>query len=59
MSCYYLKGLLGVPGGSYIILITPKGIRRILEGGEFLSQSQSFFEVLVGGEVLGGSLKSF
>ena len=37
MSCYDLKGLLGVPGGSYRILMTPKGIWRILEGGEFLS----------------------
>ena len=37
MSCYDLKGLLGVPGGSYRILMTPKGIWRILESGEFLS----------------------
>ena len=32
-----LRGLLGVPGGSYRILTTLKGIWRILEGGEFLS----------------------
>ena len=34
---YDLRGLLGVPGGSYRILTTLKGIWRILEGGEFLS----------------------
>ena len=37
MSCYDLRGLLGVPGGSYRILRTLKRILRILEGGEFLS----------------------
>ena len=34
---YDLRGLLGVPGGSYRILTSLKGIWRILEGGEFLS----------------------
>ena len=37
MSCYDLKGLLGVPGGFYRILTTPKGVWRILEVGEFVS----------------------
>ena len=32
-----MKGLFGVPGGSYKILMTLKGIWRILKGGEFLS----------------------
>ena len=32
-----LRGLLGVPEGSYRILTTLKGMWRILEGGELLS----------------------
>ena len=37
MSCYDLRDLLGVPGGSYRILTTLKGMWRILVGGELLS----------------------
>ena len=45
MSCYSLKGLLGVPGGSYRILTTLKGIWRILEVEEFLSGPYMSFKV--------------
>ena len=48
MSCYSLKGLLGVPGGSYRILTTLKGIWRILEVEEFLSGPYMSFKVLEG-----------
>ena len=37
MSCYDLRGLLRVPGGSYRILRTLKGIWRIMDSGELLS----------------------
>ena len=59
MSSYDLRGLLGVPGGSYRILTTLKGIWRILEVGEFLSGPYMSFEVLEGREVSGGYQKSF
>ena len=59
MSCYSLKGLLGVPGGSYRILTTLKGIWRILEVEEFLSGPYMSFKVLEGRGVLGGYQKSF
>ena len=54
MSCYSLKGLLGVPGGSYRILTTLKGIWRILEVEEFLSGPYMSFKVLEGRGVSGG-----
>ena len=59
MSCYSLKGLLGVPGGSYRILTTLKGIWRILEVEEFLSRPYMSFKVLEGWGVSGGYQKSF
>ena len=59
MSCYSLKGLLGVPGGSYRILTTLKGIWRILEVEEFLSGPYMSFKVLEGRGVSGGCQKSF
>ena len=59
MSCYSLKGLLGVPGGSYRILTTLKGILRILEVEEFLSGPHMSFKVLEGRGVSGGYQKSF
>ena len=59
MSCDSLKGLLGVPGGSYRILTTLKGIWRILEVEEFLSGPYMSFKVLEGRGVSGGYQKSF
>ena len=59
MSCYDLKGLLGVPGGFYRILTTPKGVWRILEVGEFVSGRLMSSEVLEGRKVPGWSSKSF
>ena len=59
MSCYDLRVLLGVPGGSYRILTTLKGMWRILKGGELLSGPWMSFEVLEGREVSGGIPKEF
>ena len=59
MPCYDLRGLLGVPGGSYRILTTLKGIWRILEAEEFLSGPYMSFKVLEGRGVSGGYQKSF
>ena len=59
MSCYNLKDLFGVPGGSYRILMTLKGIWRILEVEEFLSGPYMSFKVLDGQGVSGGYQKSF
>ena len=59
MSCYNLKGLLGVPGGSYRILKTLKGIWRILEVEEFLSGPYMSLKVLEGQGVSGGYQKCF
>ena len=59
MSCYSLKGLLGVPGGSYRILTTLKGIWRILEVEEFLSGPYMSFKVLEGRGGFGRVPKEF
>ena len=55
MSFYDLKGLFGVPGWSYRILMTSKRIWRILGVGSFFQGPRVSFEVLEGWEVLGGS----
>ena len=51
MSCYDLRDLLGVPGGSYRILTTLKGILRV---GSFFQRPMSF-EALEGREVWEGT----
>ena len=59
MFCYDLRGHLGVPGGSYRILTTLKGIWRILEAEEFLLGPYMSFKVLEGRRVSEGYQKSF